>query len=214
MVRPWACALGGARRPRLLLGPGEAGTDAEHTEHGVEDVVLAVDRDEAEDGLAATDDEAPDRDNDVDGAEREGVGARRTWAGSEGKQAQDTAEQVNQVVPRVHIEHPDDRVHGAWAAERGAVEDPDNPCNRQRPSDQDGVEAGWGEGFIHFLCHPHTRDRARSHKSKRQRVWLYWPLPKPKAVAGATSNTSASPSECWKAPSRTSKCHSLPYFDS
>jgi hypothetical protein len=41
----------------------------------VEDVVLGVDGDKAEDRLVAADDESPDRDDDVDDAEDERVGA-------------------------------------------------------------------------------------------------------------------------------------------
>ena len=57
----------------------------------------------------------------------------------------------------------------------------------------------------------------RQLRGNCQRVWLNSsPLRNPKAFRGATSKTSATPvpAECENAPSRTSKCHSGPYFDS
>jgi hypothetical protein len=61
----------------------------------VEDAVLGVDRQEAEDRLVAADDEAPNRNDDVDDAEDEGVGPRGARAGGESRQTEDAAEDVN-----------------------------------------------------------------------------------------------------------------------
>src|SRR5215212_300368 len=123
MPNKGARSLGGASSGARfgLRVAGRVGAEPEHAEDQVEDVVLGVDRDEAEDRLVVADDEAPDRDDDVDGAEGEGVGPRGACSGGEGEQAEGAAGDVDEVVPGVDVEDAEHRVDVARAAEGSAV---------------------------------------------------------------------------------------------
>src|SRR5919202_5813002 len=112
----------------------------------MQDVVGGVDRNDAEDRVATADDEAPDGDNDVHGAQTEGVGPGGI---AHGKQPECAGCQVDDVVPAVDredAEHLDARViaeHVVARTEMGVVEEPDNARDYEHSADDYRVQPRW-----------------------------------------------------------------------
>ena len=143
-----------ARAPtrRLLrLGAARAASDAGSSrgcgarrqtgepEDQVQDVVRGVHGQDAQNRVAAADDEAPDRDDEVEQAEPEGVLARGVAGGGEAEQA---GGEVDEVVPSVDGQDPERLVDLPWRAEARAVEEADDAGDRQDRADQRRVEPG------------------------------------------------------------------------
>ena len=141
----------GGQTVRSVLRAGRPGPpgwqgrpDAGDPEQQVEDVVLGVDRDDAEDRVAVADDEAPGRDDQVHDAQRQRVAAGRVGAGPEGQQAEDAGQDVHDVVPAVDVEDPEHRVpHALVAGELGVVEEADDSGDHEDRADDARVEHRW-----------------------------------------------------------------------
>src|SRR4051794_27472987 len=97
--------VGGLGAAPRVGGRHQTGADPERGDGEVQDVVRGVDRDQPDDVVAV--DEAPDRDEQVDGAEAEGEQAGGVGAARE-RDAGDARQDVDEVVPAVDLE--DDEV--------------------------------------------------------------------------------------------------------
>ena len=143
--RPDQAVAGRALRASSSTGGAQGGEHAERAEDEVEQVVAGVDRQEAEDRLAAADRESPEGEADVEGAEPERVAARGVVGG---EQAEHAGEDVQDVVPAVDGKGAEDLLDLAGRAKRGAVEEADDADHDERGADRGGVEAGWA-GSVH-----------------------------------------------------------------
>ena len=86
--------------------------------------------------------EPPNRDQDVEEAERQRVGPRGVAGG---RQADETGGDVEEVVPAVDVEDPEHGVGPDVVAglEAGLVEESDDPCDHQRAAHERCVQPGW-----------------------------------------------------------------------
>jgi len=107
----------------------------------VQDVVLGVDRDQADDHPAVADDEAHDRDQQVDDAEHQREGPAGGVGPDEG-QCQRPRRDVDDVVPGVDVEDPQDRLALDLVArgEARAVEEADDAAGHQAEADDQRVD--------------------------------------------------------------------------
>src|SRR5919204_5929743 len=117
----------------------------------MEDVVGGVDGHDAGDRVAASDDEFPDRDADVHDPEK-----RRVLPGevADGEQPEDPGRQVDDVVPAIDRQDPEDldgRVvpeDVTAGAEVRVVEEADDPGDREHGAHDAAVELRW-TGLVH-----------------------------------------------------------------
>src|SRR3954468_9354791 len=122
-------ALSGLRRRHRGRGGdrrcGEARSETPDPDQQVQEVVLGVHRDDAEQVAAVAGDEAPYGDRHIHGAEPDRV-SPRVCVGAGHGQADQAGRDVNDVVPAVHVEDPQHAVDLAGIAEVGRVEEPDD----------------------------------------------------------------------------------------
>ena len=138
-----------------VLGSGSGDVDTarqhgDHAQHEAGEVVRTVHRNDAEDRLAVTQDEAPHRQRDQQHARAVPVRARaRPRAGR--RQAPDPQQHVQGVAPAVDAEGAEHVVvHGLVAREGSVVEEADDAGHHEHDAEQDGAPLGY-RALLHLV---------------------------------------------------------------